>query len=495
MPLQRRLFGIQTICLKEDDNSSDRIYGLPHPSNHRKLPSPKNVDKEKERQLTEKMLRERLMGDMQFEKTKEEKKEAKGKDGNHTEKIEEKKSEDNQETLKADGKETGQGEERKQDTTKEINKVSREPSKDDKVTNDQSSESKTNNNDETIPPSVKQRAIDFFNKIVHGDNFQDLKKELIKFNNARAKEKPDAKESFSTQLNHNVKELKKSISIASRVVNDITGYSKVNELKLQIAANEKQLRTLRRQIEDAKASFSDAIEKRSESQREMNELLERKSSWVPEDLQRFTKLYMSEHDLERQVLKKKEELDKLDELDDDTHDRLVKSIMDRYHEEQVWSDKIRQFSTWGTVLIMMCNLLLVLLVQLVFEPFKRYRLVRSFEKKVRDLFDKNEEMGTELANMRREVQDSQDHVLSEVDISEKRLASCLPEQNVSVRLIPEYASIDALRDWAHGLVQSLFNFTGNPMETFTVSKYDIQCFVCFFSGLVFALGCLLGRAL
>lgn len=67
---------------------------------------------------------------------------------------------------------------------------------------------------------------------------------------------------------------------------------------------------------------------------------------------------------------------------------LSKSILSRYHEEQIWSDKIRRMSTWGTWGLMGVNVLLFLVFQFGFEPWRRKRLVRGFEDKVREALEK-----------------------------------------------------------------------------------------------------------
>jgi hypothetical protein len=56
----------------------------------------------------------------------------------------------------------------------------------------------------------------------------------------------------------------------------------------------------------------------------------------------------------------------------------------RYHEEQIWSDKIRRASTWGTFALMGINVLLFVVVQVGLEPWRRKRLVRGFEEKVKE---------------------------------------------------------------------------------------------------------------
>jgi hypothetical protein len=57
----------------------------------------------------------------------------------------------------------------------------------------------------------------------------------------------------------------------------------------------------------------------------------------------------------------------------------------RYHEEQIWSDKIRRASTWGTFALMGVNVVLFIVVQVGLEPWRRKRLVRGFEEKVKEV--------------------------------------------------------------------------------------------------------------
>ena len=64
---------------------------------------------------------------------------------------------------------------------------------------------------------------------------------------------------------------------------------------------------------------------------------------------------------------------------------LMKNILSRYHEEQILSDKIRSASTWVTWALMGFNVFLFVVVQLGLEPWRRRRLVGSFEEKVREV--------------------------------------------------------------------------------------------------------------
>ncbi|ODV85820.1 hypothetical protein CANARDRAFT_178511, partial [[Candida] arabinofermentans NRRL YB-2248] len=221
---------------------------------------------------------------------------------------------------------------------------------------------------------------------IKSENVQKFQSEIAKFKEERAKRVVDYSKSFSKRLAEDEKELRSSVSIASKIINDITGYSSVLRLKDNITQKEKNLRDLRRAIKESKAASVAANENRMNSQQQMNELLERKHTWSSSDLEKFTGLYRSDHELEKQVQESAAKLKALESKEDETHAELIQGIMDRYHEEQVWSDKIRQISTWGTFCIMCINLLVVLIVQFFFEPLKRAKLVNSFELKVKDLF-------------------------------------------------------------------------------------------------------------
>lgn len=103
------------------------------------------------------------------------------------------------------------------------------------------------------------------------------------------------------------------------------------------------------------------------------------------DLERFTELYRSDHTNEQAEHAAKEQLSQAERTADEAQDQLVRSIFAKYHEEQIWSDKIRRASTWGTWGLMGFNVLLVIVVQLGLEPWKRRRLVGGFEAKVREV--------------------------------------------------------------------------------------------------------------
>ncbi|MCJ1454835.1 sensitivity to high expression protein she9 [Mycoblastus sanguinarius] len=131
-----------------------------------------------------------------------------------------------------------------------------------------------------------------------------------------------------------------------------------------------------------------AISQRSASQREVNELLQRKHAWTPNDLERFTELYRSDHANEQTESAAQEYLIKVEKEAEEAAAKLSTCILARYHEEQIWSDKIRRMSTWGTWGLMGVNVLLFLVFQIGVEPWRRKRLVKGFEDKVMEALEK-----------------------------------------------------------------------------------------------------------
>lgn len=149
--------------------------------------------------------------------------------------------------------------------------------------------------------------------------------------------------------------------------------------------SENHVRESRAAVRAAKEAYQLAINRRSASQREVNELLQRKHDWEPSDAERFTSLFHSNHANEQEEAAAQEHLTRAEQVTDEAQSLLTKNILTRYHEEQIWSDKIRSASTWVTWALMGFNVFLFVIVQLGLEPWRRRRLVGGFEEKVREV--------------------------------------------------------------------------------------------------------------
>ncbi len=141
----------------------------------------------------------------------------------------------------------------------------------------------------------------------------------------------------------------------------------------------------RKAAHDAKVSYEEAVQKRSDSQREVNNLLERKSMWSDTDVSRFTVLVRQDHALEQEESRAKAAVAQTEDEVEREFSTLMRTILARYHEEQIWSDKIRSVSTYGQLAVLGVNVLVFMLAIVLVEPWKRRRLAQAFERKVQEM--------------------------------------------------------------------------------------------------------------
>ncbi|KAF4636289.1 hypothetical protein G7Y89_g1811 [Cudoniella acicularis] len=189
---------------------------------------------------------------------------------------------------------------------------------------------------------------------------------------------------FSNVMDH----LQGNIFIASQRINDLTGYSGIEALKERITALENRVQAAQEAVRSARLTYKTTVADRAATQREVTTLLARKDTWTPSDLERFTALYRMDHSNEQAVQEAATRLADSEREAEHAASKLSSSILSRYHEEQIWSDKIRRMSTWGTWGLMGVNVLLFLVFQFGFEPWRRRRLVHGFEEKVREALEK-----------------------------------------------------------------------------------------------------------
>jgi len=148
---------------------------------------------------------------------------------------------------------------------------------------------------------------------------------------------------------------------------------------------EARIKATRRAAREAKTAYDDAVLQRSISQRQVNDLLQRKSSWTDSDVSNFTSLVRSDHSFEQEEARTKARVAEMEDVVDREFSELMRAILARYHEEQVWSDKIRSASTYGSLAVLGINLVVFIMAIIVVEPWKRKRLAQTFEKKVEEL--------------------------------------------------------------------------------------------------------------
>lgn len=181
---------------------------------------------------------------------------------------------------------------------------------------------------------------------------------------------------------------------ATQTINTLTGYTAIETIKAANEALEAAHTASQARLHAARQAYKSLTTHRAATQREVTTLLARKDSWSPPDLERFTTLYRADHELEAQVAAASAELTEAEADEGRLSAELNAGILKRYHEEQIWSDRIRRQSTWGTWGLMGVNVLLFLGLQFVAEPWRRRRLVKSIAEGERGVLEEvREELG------------------------------------------------------------------------------------------------------
>lgn len=202
------------------------------------------------------------------------------------------------------------------------------------------------------------------------------------------------------------------------------------------------------------------MQKRSDSQREVNSLLGRKSTWTDTDVSRFTALVRQDHALEQEEARAKAAVAQTEDEVEREFSALMRSILARYHEEQVWSDKIRSVSTYGQLAVLGVNVLVFVLAIILVEPWKRRRLMQAFERKVQEMEAANMDAVAEGMDALKSRLEAQDRILARLASAERwgtpPLATALvSSQGERMGAAVEFAGITLAREDAKLIVASV----------------------------------------
>ncbi|SCV70332.1 BQ2448_1726 [Microbotryum intermedium] len=199
------------------------------------------------------------------------------------------------------------------------------------------------------------------------------------------------KQSASVKETIRAWELERILRDVGGKINAATGYEEIDLLRKGVVEREKALNAARQVAGLSKQAFAAAIAVRAASQKEVNDLLQRKNSWTSADVMRFTELIQQDHENEQAEAKARIAAEKTEQEVESGFSELMQAILERYHEEQVWSDKIRSLSTYGSLGITSLNVLLFITTILLVEPWKRRRLVEGVEARLRETTSEGQE--------------------------------------------------------------------------------------------------------
>ncbi|KNC84090.1 hypothetical protein SARC_03683 [Sphaeroforma arctica JP610] len=188
--------------------------------------------------------------------------------------------------------------------------------------------------------------------------------------------------------------------ITSERINALTGYEGIMRLKAGVETSDAAHMSARVAYKEAQAYLADILKQRRTAQQEINSLLQKQQHWGSEDVVKFGELHRLEHQLKRSEEAAEKALERAEGNVETTLRKYTLAIRERYHEEQLWSDKIRSISTYGTLIVMAFNFFLVFLSLVAFEPRKRRRIIAGVNERLEDVLTEERHF------IHREVQDA-----------------------------------------------------------------------------------------
>ena len=222
-------------------------------------------------------------------------------------------------------------------------------------------------------------------------------------------------------------ELDLKLNLLSNQLNKLTGYERIENLKNNVMKSEQDVNNWRKLLIDSKLDYNRLNDNRRSSQKQVNDLLNKKSSWNDEQLLSFTDLVKNDHQIEKLEKEALELVDKYESLVEKGFDKLVKSILERYHEEQIWSDKIRSLSSTYTLLALGINVIVFISAIIIIEPYKRKKMINELEvnlKNDKELFlSKFNEINSNFLSF---INNSNNESLKDVDVERSQLSSIQP---------------------------------------------------------------------
>lgn len=145
--------------------------------------------------------------------------------------------------------------------------------------------------------------------------------------------------------------IKEQLESLGKRWNTYSGYEEVLEAKAQVLEAEMELKQLREEQSELRKDYMKAVGRRAGSQQTVNKLLQRREDWSDADLNAYMELVKSEHVEARSEKEATERYESIGHRVNAAWDDVVRKTLERYHQEQIWSDRVRAGSTYGSMII------------------------------------------------------------------------------------------------------------------------------------------------
>jgi hypothetical protein len=142
---------------------------------------------------------------------------------------------------------------------------------------------------------------------------------------------------------------------ALTIISETSGEKEISYLKQQVNVISQEFDKVTQQVTSIRMQTSKLQSKYEDLQKEHLQLMMRRDSWSEVDIQRFADITGSEVHTKRELDHSRIQLKQCEDLQEKTKKEYMDAVRKRYHEEQLWQDKWRVISTYGTWILIGIN--------------------------------------------------------------------------------------------------------------------------------------------
>jgi hypothetical protein len=153
-------------------------------------------------------------------------------------------------------------------------------------------------------------------------------------------------------------DIKPSFSVIQKaltIISETSGEKEISYLKQQVNDISQEFDKVTQQVTFIRMQTSKLQSKYEDLQKEHLQLMMRRDSWSEVDIQRFADITGSEVHTKRELDHSRIQLKQFEDLQEKTKKEYMDAVRKRYHEEQLWQDKWRVISTYGTWILIGIN--------------------------------------------------------------------------------------------------------------------------------------------
>lgn len=184
-----------------------------------------------------------------------------------------------------------------------------------------------------------------------------------------------------------------------------SGMREMYQLKEKVDKSSFEFDEKQRHVVEARSELSGALKAWEESQGQHTKLLQARDKWTPDQAQEFASLVQAEVTVRNNLEEAKKNLSKRESQQASAQMEYMNDLRRRYHEEQIWQDKWRVLSTFGTWGLIVLNSIVFLGSQYMTQ-LRETRRLKDIQTLLEESLSKN---SSTLEAMQEQQQQHQEH--------------------------------------------------------------------------------------